>query len=279
MMTPINGSFSWLVKFVVVVALLGAVAGLALSETDLLNFNTSAAEANARNAETQAQSARAAIDLDVYRTQREADKAAAEAAVQAQQQATALQAFKAAIDQQFYLVGKATEALKQQADVEVYKAQQLAQVDVARAKQLAELKAWGESQAQERARAVQEMEDKRSTRYAVLAGGGVIVLALAVGIVIVASQSAKSRPAAKQAEPAQAEEAVETAEAPQVDEQASERAYWLERRRQARANEIALNTMQIAEQVARGPTSVEVGHQGNGKHPVRPRRSATYAKH
>lgn len=283
-MTTVNNTLSWIVALAIVIAILALALGLALSHTDLLNFNTSAAEANAMNAKTQAETEKAQADLAAYRAQKEAEIASAEAEVQTQRQAAALQAVKSVIDQQFYLIGKANEALKQQADIEVSKAQQLAQADVARARQLAEIKAWEDAQAQSRAqelaRAVQEMENARLTRYGLLAGGGVIVLALAVGIVIAASKSAKGQTVAKQVEPIQAEQAVGAAAAPQAkEEQALARAYWLERRRQARANEIALNMMKIAEQVARGPTSIEAEHQGNGKHPTRPRRSSAYARH
>ena len=49
--TPLAG----LLGIVVVIAIIGAISGLALSETDLLNFNTSAAEARIRELEARSE--------------------------------------------------------------------------------------------------------------------------------------------------------------------------------------------------------------------------------
>ncbi len=61
--TPLAG----LLGIVVVIALIGAISGLALSGTDLLNFNTSAAEAHIREMEAQLQADKTAIDLQYYK--------------------------------------------------------------------------------------------------------------------------------------------------------------------------------------------------------------------
>ena len=63
--TPLVG----LIGIVSVVALIGAIAGLGLADTDLLNSNTSAAEARALDQETQEQALKAAIDAGVYRAE------------------------------------------------------------------------------------------------------------------------------------------------------------------------------------------------------------------
>jgi hypothetical protein len=58
-----------MIGIVSVVALIGAIAGLGLADTDLLNSNTSAAEARARDQETQERALKAAIDADAYRAE------------------------------------------------------------------------------------------------------------------------------------------------------------------------------------------------------------------
>jgi len=61
--TPLSG----MIGIVSVVALIGAVAGLGLAGTDLLNYNRSAADARAQDQETQERVQEAAIDLNVHR--------------------------------------------------------------------------------------------------------------------------------------------------------------------------------------------------------------------
>ncbi len=65
-MVPNNIPLAGLLGIVVVIAVIGAISGLALSGTDLLNFNSSAAEAHIRELEAQLQADRAAIDLQYY---------------------------------------------------------------------------------------------------------------------------------------------------------------------------------------------------------------------
>jgi hypothetical protein len=60
--TPLAG----LLGILVATALIGAISGLALSGTDLLNFNTSAVEARIREQEAQLEADKAAIDLQYY---------------------------------------------------------------------------------------------------------------------------------------------------------------------------------------------------------------------
>jgi len=67
--TPLSG----LIGIVLVVALIGTVAGLALAGTDLLNSNTSAAAARAQDQETWAQTQKAAIDLKLQQAKSEAE--------------------------------------------------------------------------------------------------------------------------------------------------------------------------------------------------------------
>ena len=80
--TPLAG----LLGIVVVIAIIGAISGLALSETDLLNFNTSAAEARIRELEAQLQAEKAASDQELYQ---------AEIAAQIEQVASDLESHKA----------------------------------------------------------------------------------------------------------------------------------------------------------------------------------------
>ena len=63
-----------IVGLVVVVALLGGMAFLGLSGTDLANFNTSAAEARARDQQTSIDAKKAEIDLEAYKENAELDK-------------------------------------------------------------------------------------------------------------------------------------------------------------------------------------------------------------
>ncbi|KPL20467.1 MAG: hypothetical protein AMJ93_11885 [Anaerolineae bacterium SM23_84] len=59
-------SLSGLIGIVLVVAIIAATAGWALCDSDLLNYNTSAAAARAQDQKTQEQTQRAAIDLQYY---------------------------------------------------------------------------------------------------------------------------------------------------------------------------------------------------------------------
>jgi len=63
--TPLSG----LIGIIVVVVLIGTVAGLALADTDLLNFNTSAAAARAQDQETQLQGQKATSDMELYQAE------------------------------------------------------------------------------------------------------------------------------------------------------------------------------------------------------------------
>lgn len=67
--TPLSG----LIGIVLVVALIGTAAGLALAGTDLLNSNTSAAAARAQDQETWAQAQETSIDLKLHRAEKEAE--------------------------------------------------------------------------------------------------------------------------------------------------------------------------------------------------------------
>jgi hypothetical protein len=67
--TPLSG----LIGIVLVVALIGTIAGLALAGTDLLNSNTSAAAARAQDQETWAHAQHAAIDLKLQQAKSEAE--------------------------------------------------------------------------------------------------------------------------------------------------------------------------------------------------------------
>jgi len=65
-MVPNNTPLAGLLGIVVVIAMIGAISGVALSGTDLLNFNTSASEARIREMEAEFQSKKDAIDLQYY---------------------------------------------------------------------------------------------------------------------------------------------------------------------------------------------------------------------
>jgi hypothetical protein len=91
--TPLVG----MIGIVSVVALIGAIAGLGLADTDLLNYNRSAADARAQDQKTEEQAQKAAVDLGVYEAQSAAQieriasdlvnyKAVQEAAAQAEQE-------------------------------------------------------------------------------------------------------------------------------------------------------------------------------------------------
>ncbi len=67
-MLPTGSSLlSGIASVVLIAALLGTVAGLAFSGTDLLNFNTSAAQARAIDHDTQIKSQKDAVDLENYK--------------------------------------------------------------------------------------------------------------------------------------------------------------------------------------------------------------------
>ena len=62
-----SAPLSGLIGIVLVVVLIGIIAGLAISGSDLLNYNTNAAAARAQDQKTQEQSQRAAVDLQYYK--------------------------------------------------------------------------------------------------------------------------------------------------------------------------------------------------------------------
>ncbi len=66
-MGPMNYSlFSGLASVILVVALLGAALGIGISNTDLLNFNRSAAEAEAMRSATRVQNQKDLIDIQTH---------------------------------------------------------------------------------------------------------------------------------------------------------------------------------------------------------------------
>lgn len=65
-MTMSNSLFSGLASVILVIALLGIAVGVAVSNTDLLNFNRSAAEVEILKQTAQVQAQRDAIDMDNY---------------------------------------------------------------------------------------------------------------------------------------------------------------------------------------------------------------------
>jgi hypothetical protein len=65
-MVPNNTPLAGLLGIVVVIAMIGVVSGVAISGTDLLNFNTSAAEARILEMDAELQSKKDAIDLQYY---------------------------------------------------------------------------------------------------------------------------------------------------------------------------------------------------------------------
>ena len=65
-MVPNNTPLAGMLGIIVVIAMIGVISGVAISGTDLLNFNTSAAEARIQEMEAELQLEKDAIDLQYY---------------------------------------------------------------------------------------------------------------------------------------------------------------------------------------------------------------------
>ena len=66
-MIPNNTPLAGMLGIIVVIAMIGVISGVAISGTDLLNFNTSAAEARIREMEAQLETDKDAIDLQYHK--------------------------------------------------------------------------------------------------------------------------------------------------------------------------------------------------------------------
>lgn len=270
-------SLSWIGKLIGVVAIMCIALGAALSHTDLFNFNASAASARAKDQETAYQAQKNALDLEVYQAQKDAEAVA-------QQQATVVQQAKGRMDQQLYLIQTLAQAEKQIADAEQYRAQRASQVGIERERQLAQIRVWEQDQnrqqAEAEARATQSRELARAVSDALIAALVIVSLAVAVSLVTFAIIGARRH---SQVMPPRSAQDVAPIPMSAEEQVSTERRYWKEKRIQARANEIASRTVQQVQQqagaIARGPTPLDVGIQRrkNGKHPIAPSASVSFA--
>ena len=147
MMQQSPASMAWMIKFAVVIVIVGTVLGLALSRTDLLNFNSSAVNRQAKEQAIASQAQKDAADLEVYKAQKQSELAAIEANTRSQQQTATVQAAKSVIDKQVYLVQQMAGAIKQVADAKQYEARQLAQAEADRQHQLTQIEVQREQHA------------------------------------------------------------------------------------------------------------------------------------
>jgi len=233
-----SASLNWVVSLVVVLVVIGAALGLTLSGTNLLNFNTSAADMRARDQATLAQAARAEIDQQVYQAQKQSELAAIAANARAQ-------ADKAALDQQAYRVQQTVEAMdkiaaaKQQAarlltQSEVERQSRLAQVEIQREQQLAQIRASEQQRAEQAVLTV--------TLAVMLVLVTVVIAIGGLGLVIVWLRLRRApRKSAIAASDAQAN-AKQTS--PPAVNQRPNREYWQKKIDEARANEMALRSKQ-----------------------------------
>ena len=233
-------SMAWIVKLIVVVVIIGAVVGLALAGTDIVNPFTRIADARAKDQVTATQAQRDAIDI------------------RARQQVADLQVAKNVIEQQVY-------QLQQLAQAEAGRQQQLAQLELQRERDLSEIRTREQAQAQaladQAARAEQDV--KTAASFSSAAALSIVIIASAFAVTFIFSaviltwsrlQRARYEPAmvktadsahrARTASPAptaHSHAVPATATEPTVATAArfvSEREYWRQRREEARQREL-----------------------------------------
>jgi hypothetical protein len=238
-MQQANTSFSWIVTLVVVLVIVGAIVGLALSNTNLFNFNTSAADMRAEDQATAAEAAKVQVDQQVYAAQKQSEIAAIAANARAQ-------ANKAATDQQAYRIQQMAETLNQIAAAKQQEARQLTQVEVERRTLLAQVEIQREQQLAQIRSADQQRTEQAALTIAVIVVVGLIAIVMTIGGLClgVAIWRLRLRQASRAPAGVTDAQARSQPTAQSIIHQRSDRQYWLKRRIEARANEIALRDRQ-----------------------------------
>lgn len=207
--------FSGIGKILIAVAVFGAIAGFAISSSDLMHFNTSAATARAMEQQTQSRAAKDAVDIGVYKTQK------------AQEQE------KAALDLETYKTNQRLEMENQQRlrEQQLQTQRQLAEQELA-----AQREQLSQQLVIQRAKADQELVLGRLSQYGLLAILAAGMLVLCMGTVYFLIQTGRSR--------------VLMAQAQVTDQRQRELERRAEMIRQARANERIFRRAEIKRSAA-----------------------------